>query len=62
MKKGKEEGKPLRTDMRLDSVKSKDEMAHETHHQMNKKHGCGGFNPPGEYECGKEGTENEECC
>ncbi len=38
----------------------KDSMAHPSHHEMNKKHGGGGFNAPEKYEPGEE-SENEEC-
>jgi hypothetical protein len=47
----------------LGSVKGKDEHAHPSHHEMNKKHGAGAFNPPDCYEGGKEdGMDNEEHC
>jgi hypothetical protein len=47
----------------MGSVKGKDSVAHPSHHEMNKKHGAGGFNPAPEYEGGEEdGMDNEEHC
>lgn len=45
----------------LGSVKGKDSVAHASHHEMNKKHGAGAFNPADEYEHG-EMSDNEEHC
>lgn len=52
-------GKLAEGKSRLKTHHGKDKMAHSSHHEMNKEHGCGGFCPPEEYGNGGHSGENE---